>query len=101
MSNKKCGIYCIENKINGKKYIGQSIDILRRWTEHKRKSKMDKRTFLYSSIKKYGIENFNFYIIEECEPDRLNEREIYWISYYDTFRFGYNMTSGGTGSLKK
>ena len=99
MASRKCGIYCIENNINGKKYIGQSIDISRRWTEHRQKNKANKGTFLYNSIKKHGIENFSFYIIEECEPDKLNEREIYWISYYNTFKFGYNMTLGGSGSL--
>lgn len=97
MANKKCGIYCIENKINGKKYIGQSIDISRRWTEHRQKSRFDKGTILYNSFKKYGVENFNFYIIEECKEEELNNREIYWISYYDTFKHGYNMTLGGAG----
>lgn len=99
MSNKKCGIYCIENKINGKKYIGQSIDIARRWTEHRQKSRFDRGTFLYNSFKKYGVKNFDFYIIEECKEEELNDREIYWISHYDTYKHGYNMTLGGAGTV--
>ena len=95
---KICGIYCIENMINHKKYVGQSIDIHRRWAQHKQQNFIARDTFLYNSFKKYGLESFNFYIIEECDESLLNEREIYWISYYDSFRHGYNMTIGGSGN---
>lgn len=47
-------------------------------------------------MNKYGISNFTFEIIEECDKQSLNEREIYWIEYYDSFHNGYNMTIGGT-----
>ena len=88
-----CGIYCIENTINQKKYIGQSIDIYRRWQEHK--LARTKQT-ISSAIIKYGINNFSFRIIELCERNLLNEREIYWINYYDTYHNGYNETPGGS-----
>lgn len=56
---------------------------------------------LYKAIRKYGIENFNFDIIEECSADELNEREKYWISYYNSYgENGYNLTPGGDGYLK-
>ena len=46
-------------------------------------------------MRKYGIENFTFSVIEECSQEQLNEREIYWIEYYDTYKNGYNSTLGG------
>lgn len=87
------GIYKITNKINNKIYVGQSIDIQRRWEEHKFYSKDD--TVLQHAFSKYGINNFIFEIIEECNIDELDEKEIYWISYYDSFENGYNMNKGG------
>lgn len=98
MNTIKCGIYCITNKINSKKYIGQSIDIQRRWMQHKQKNVIARDTFLYKAFIKYGVENFDFSIIELCNEDSLNDREIYWISHYDTYKHGYNMTIGGSGN---
>ena len=75
------GIYLIKNNINGKVYIGQSTNIYERWSEHKRIAKNDLtiKYPLYLAMRKYGIENFTFSIIEECSQELLNEREIYWI----------------------
>lgn len=92
-----CGVYCIENLMNGKRYVGQSIDIYRRWSSHKNESAISRNYFLYQAFRKYGTENFRFYILEECDEDSLNEREIYWINHFDTFNNGYNMTIGGAG----
>ena len=52
---------------------------------------------MYRAIKKYGIENFDFEVIEECSKEQLNDKEIYWISYYDSCNLdkGYNLTKGG------
>ena len=90
-----CGIYKIENKINKHIYIGQSINILKRWTEHTKDSKKYLNLTLYKAFNKYGIKNFLFSIIEECQKEKLDEREIYWIKYYDSYKNGYNMTPGG------
>lgn len=87
------GIYKITNKINGKCYIGQSIDIERRWREHKRAR--DENKILYKDIKRYGIKNFEFKILQECQIDELDELEIYYIKKFDTFNNGYNLTLGG------
>lgn len=93
------GIYCITNKINGKKYIGLSKNIYRRWGEHKRTSfnPSSKEYYypLHSAMRKYGVEQFSFEIIEKCEESFLKEREKYWINYYNSVNTGYNLTLGG------
>lgn len=86
------GIYKITNLINGKSYIGQSINIKRRWQEHKN---MYGTNPIYKDMQKYGLENFFFETIEECSEKDLDKREIYWIKYYNTFNNGYNRTLGG------
>lgn len=104
-----CGIYKVTNKLNGKIYIGKSIDIKRRWQEHIRESNVcsDKwilndrgvRTYFHSAIRKYGEDNFIWEIIEECDEEQLNEKEKYWIQQFqsNTSALGYNMTIGGDG----
>lgn len=94
-----CGIYKITNLINGHSYIGQSINIERRWRSH-RSYNIDEvgHKPLYRAFKKYGLSNFSFTIIEECDINILNQREQYWISYYDTYNNGYNLTTGGDGT---
>lgn len=99
------GIYKITNKVNGKVYIGQSISIEHRWAAHKsaafRKASEEYNRPLYASIRKYGLENFDFSVVEECQPIELNEKEIYWINYYqsnDMLR-GYNLTPGGNQAV--
>lgn len=89
------GIYKIENLLNKHCYIGQSIDILRRWRQHRSDYKVY-NTSLYAAFKKYGLENFSFEVIEECKPEELNDKEIYWIQYYDSYKNGYNQTTGGS-----
>lgn len=93
------GIYKITNLINGYAYIGQSVDIEKRWKREKEESNNPNgRGYEYPlmrAFRKYGFDNFNFEVIEECEIEELNEKEIYWIKFYDTFFHGYNQTLGG------
>lgn len=93
-------IYKVENEVNGKIYIGQTCGSLkRRWWKHQ----SDARRFempgslLHRAIKKYGVESFNISIIEDIPNELLDEREIYWINFYDSYKSGYNLTKGGMG----
>jgi 2-polyprenyl-3-methyl-5-hydroxy-6-metoxy-1,4-benzoquinol methylase len=106
--NKKhtCGIYQILNSINGKRYIGFSINIENRWRKHKRvlNKGCHDNSYLQRAWNYYGMENFIFEIIQELSPDEeiLKLMEIYWIAYYNSFKGdggGYNLTRGGDGSL--
>lgn len=88
------GIYKIENKVNGKIYIGQSRNIKRRIQKHKttafNKNNKSYNNHLYRAIRAYGIENFIFCIIDECEISELDKRETYWINAYNSIETGYN-----------
>lgn len=88
-----CGIYKITNLINKKVYIGQSINIEQRWAKH-RNSTDD--FAIHKAFRKYGIENFDFEILEKCSQEQLDEKEKYWIEYYDSLNNGYNMIPGGS-----
>jgi inner membrane protein involved in colicin E2 resistance len=78
------GIYGIKNKVNGKIYIGQSIKIERRWVTHKTELRKNKHPnqYLLNSYNKYGKDNFEFLILEECEKEKLNSMEEKWIDIF-------------------
>jgi group I intron endonuclease len=83
------GIYKITNP-KGKVYIGQSIDINRRFNEYQ-KMLCSQSKKLYYSFKKYGVDNHNFEIIEECTNDQLNSKEEYYILFYNSHIKGLNI----------
>lgn len=88
----------IENKINCKKYVGQTLqdDIKKRWNKHKQVNKSFIGTCLYNAYKKYGIENFQFKIVCICFDEDTNKYEEEYIKKYNTLHpFGYNMINGG------
>lgn len=95
------GIYKIENQINRKVYIGLSLDISKRWTTHistaKNKNAKEYHYPLYRAIRKYGVDNFTFAVLEETEKNYLllEKREKFWIESYDSFNNGYNQINGG------
>lgn len=98
-----CGaIYCITNKINQKKYIGQtsSLYINDRWCEHKWNARNNKSGYLYNAIRKYGEENFEFKVLLHKIPiNALNYYESLWIQKFNTKSpYGYNLTDGGDGT---
>lgn len=90
------GIYKITNLINQKCYIGQSRDIHKRWISHRTRpfneQDEDYNKTLYKAIRKYGLTNFSFEVLEECEIEQLNEKENYWINYFNSQKNGYNET---------
>lgn len=95
-SNKIGYIYCFTSP-SGKCYIGQTWDIKRRYREHRnlKKQKIVQSKF-YCAIKKYGLENFIFDIIDYAETElELNEKEKYYIDSFDSCDNGYNLTYGG------
>ena len=99
---KICGIYKISfipegSKDEEKIYIGQSIDIYRMWKDHKNKLKngTHANNHLQRAYNKYGECCFDFSIVEECTEQQLDEREMYYISYYDSMKHGYNQETGG------
>jgi group I intron endonuclease len=51
---------------------------------------------LYNAMMKYGVENYSFEVVEECSREELNKREAFWIEFYHSQDFGYNMTKGNT-----
>ena len=93
------GIYKIENLVNGKVYIGQSKNIYERWYCHKNKLNSNKHNnkYLQNAWNKYGNENFDFSILEECSQDEIDDLEIYYIKKYDSANQdkGYNLQLGG------
>jgi group I intron endonuclease len=95
-------IYRFKNKVNGKVYIGQTVKPLRKrviqhMTNSRPTTKVHK-TYFHNTLNKYGFENFDLIIVERCSSqEELNERETYWIAYYNSTdkRYGYNIDSGG------
>lgn len=97
---KTCGIYSIKNKIDGKLYIGKAVNIEGRFRTHISSLKKNKHDndYLQNAWNKYGSESFEFSILEKCDKDSLNDREIFHISNLKTKRpGGYNLTDGGDG----
>ena len=92
-------IYKITNLVNNKCYIGKTErSIKQRWKEHlKKHKKLDLP--LYRALNKYGIEKFQIEQLEKCSSEEVDDRETYWITYYNSCKQGYNCTLGGEGGL--
>ena len=89
-----CGIYRITNLKTNEAYIGKSTNIKTRWQNHcKTASGLDSmaRTKIHSAMKEYGIDNFSFEVLEKCTKENYSEREKYWINFYETNVYGYNI----------
>ena len=91
-------IYLITNDVNSKVYVGQTIQTLnKRFNGHCCYSKSDRSINMYikRAIHKYARDKFHIQLIEECPVNILDEREKYWINFYNSYNTGYNLTLGG------
>ena len=96
-------IYKITNNLNGKSYIGQTIqNVKERFYQHcaVKCSQAVLNMAIHKAINKYGKSNFTVQVIEEVESVYLNDRERYWIKYYNSYNNGYNSTKGGQDGIK-
>ena len=90
-------IYKITNKINGLVYVGQTTQTPKhRWIHHLTDSRTGSECKLHKALREFGKENFVQETIEEVPDSFLDEREVYWIKYYNSYYKGYNGTEGTT-----
>lgn len=92
-----CGIYKITHIPSQQVYIGQSVNIRRRWASHVKSAYHIgdiAHQKIHDAMAKEGIDNFTFEVLEETTKNKLNEREKYWINYYKSYDYGYNNTKG-------
>lgn len=94
-------VYKYINKENKKSYIGQTVNPKQRMNYHRSASSntnsRDYDKLFYRAIRKYGWDLFVYEILEECENEKLNERERHYIEKFDSVNNGYNVTLGGEG----
>lgn len=94
-------IYKVTHTLDGKVYIGQTIKPLKkRWSEHGYKKK---NTYFSNCLRKYGKENFSIEQIDQASSlEELNEKEVYWINFFDSTNKekGYNIEHGGNSHKK-
>ena len=96
---KVCGIYKITNLLSKKVYIGQSVDVKTRWSNHIKASLgIDSiaHSKVHDAMAQDGVWNFTFELLEKCDKSMLNEREKYYIGFYQSNLYGYNLTKGGS-----
>jgi group I intron endonuclease len=96
----KSYIYIIENRIDGKVYVGKANDVKRRWEKHRAAAREGSDGLLYRAMRKHGVENFQIRVIDEADDESyvLNTLEPMWISRLrDEGAELYNLTNGGDG----
>ena len=91
-------IYIIKNTVNDKVYVGQTkVSLKLRFQNHLSAARNGKDYIIGKAIRKYGEDKFYIELLEECTVEELNEREKYWIAFFNSTdnRFGYNISIGG------
>ena len=92
-----CGIYKITNQTNDMCYIGQSVDIAKRWKDHAKCGlgiDTPASNKLYKAMQEDGLHNFSWELLQACDRDELDEKEKYYIELYQSKEYGYNSTAG-------
>lgn len=100
MNPANCGIYIIESKETGRQYVGQSSRMHERRKNHFGMLRNNKHPnkYLQRTYNKYGPDDLTFYLLEECRPDQLDQKEIAYIKAFDCMApKGFNMAAGGGG----
>ena len=93
-SGQHTGIYKITNTINNMCYVGQAANLTDRWKQHIKRgvgAETPTRNKLYPAMQEYGVENFTFEVIEECDRSLLDKQEDYWQDYFKAKEFGYSI----------
>ena len=93
-SEVRTGIYKITNLSNQMCYVGQAVDLASRWKQHIKRglgAETPTRNKLYPAMEEFGVENFSFEVVEECDRSQLDEREDYWQEYFKAKEFGYSI----------
>ena len=91
---KPCGIYKITNLQNQMVYVGQSVNVPERWKQHIKRgigAEAPTRNKLYPAMLSTGVENFSFEFIEECDKEKLDQKEQFWQEYFHAKDFGYSI----------
>lgn len=91
------GIYKITNQLNGIYYIGQAVDVAKRWKDHAKCGlgiDAPASNKLYAAMQQDGLENFTWELLEKCSSAELNEKEKFYIELYQAKEYGYNSTKG-------
>ena len=91
------GIYKITNQETGECYIGQAVDVAKRWKDHAKCGlgiDTPASNKLYKAIQEYGIWNFSWELLEKCTKEFLDEKELFYIDLYDSKNYGYNSSVG-------
>lgn len=89
-------VYKISNNVNDKVYIGVASDPANRWRKHKSRAKRGFNLYaIHHAMRKHGVENFTFEIIDEAPKDQIEELEKHYVREYNSFNNGYNLTEGG------
>lgn len=91
------GIYKITNQLNGICYIGQAVDVAKRWKDHAKCGlgiDAPASNKLYAAMQQDGLENFTWELLEKCTTNELNEKEKFYIELYQAKEYGYNSTKG-------
>ena len=92
-----CGIYKVTNQLDDMCYIGQSVDLAKRWKDHAKCGlgiDTPQNNKLYDAMLRDGLWNFSFEVLEECSKDELNTKERYYIQLYQSYEYGYNSNQG-------